>query len=219
MGQNLKTRSLLSASIMTMASIGLMVGGTYALFTDSAKISNHLQAGNLNITLLRTSYTKHTLNDSGYLEDVSDNVETDFSGDNEENVFGLDDDEVIVPSSSFQANMKLINGVKSGNSYTASSVAFNYDVKIVVSDEANEDLVSQLKVVVKKGNEEVANKKLSEFTTDAVFSGKMTKTDTAVEFSVKLTFENLTASENNKAQDKTADFDLVVEATQLTSNQ
>ncbi len=219
MGQNLKTRSLLSASIMTMASIGLMVGGTYALFTDSAKISNHLQAGNLNISLIRTSYTKHTLNDSGYLEDVSSSVETDFSGDNEENVFGLDDDEVIVPASSFLANMKLINGVKNGNSYIASSVAFSYDVKIVVSDEANEDLISQLNVVVKKGNEEVANKKLSEFTTDAVFSGKMTKTDTAVEFSVKLTFENLTANENNKAQDKTADFDLVVEATQLTSNQ
>ena len=219
MGQNLKTRSLLSASIMAMASVGLLVGGTYALFTDSAKISNHLQAGNLNISLIRTSYTKHTLNDSGYLEDVSNSVETDFSGDNKENVFGLDDGEMIVPASSFLANMKLINGVKNGNSYTASSVAFSYDVKIDVSEEANKDLISQLNVVVKKGNEEVANKKLSEFNSDAVFSGKMTKNDTAVEFSVKLTFEDLGANENNKAQDKTAGFDLVVEATQLTSNQ
>ncbi len=215
--QSAKLRTLLSAAMLSMAGAGLLVGGTYALFTDSVSIGNHLEAGNLNISLLRTSYSKTTLDSDGYLSTVTDSTEVDFSEETEENIFALEEDEYVVPGSSFLANLKLVNGKKDGDNYVPSSVAFSYNVKIVVSEDSNPDFISQLTVTVKKGEEEVANKKLSEFGTDAILSGKMTKNDASAEFSVKVAFDDLDPEKNNKAQDKKASFDLKVEAIQLTS--
>ena len=203
--------------MLSMAGAGLLVGGTYALFTDSVSIGNHLEAGNLNISLLRTSYSKTTLDSDGYLSTVTDSTEVDFSEETEENIFALEEDEYVVPGSSFLANLKLVNGKKDGDNYVPSSVAFSYNVKIVVSEDSNSDFISQLTVTVKKGEELVANKKLSEFGTDAILSGKMTKNDASAEFSVKVAFDDLDPEKNNKAQDKKASFDLKVEAIQLTS--
>ena len=215
--QSAKLRTLLSAAMLSMAGAGLLVGGTYALFTDSVSIGNHLEAGNLNISLLRTSYSKTTLDSDGYLSTVTDSTEVDFSEETEENIFALEEDEYVVPGSSFLANLKLVNGKKDGDNYVPSSVAFSYNVKIVVSEDSDSDFISQLTVTVKKGEEEVANKKLSEFGTDAILSGKMTKNDASAEFSVKVAFDDLDSEKNNKAQDKKASFDLKVEAIQLTS--
>ena len=215
--QSAKLRTLLSAAMLSMAGAGLLVGGTYALFTDSVSIGNHLEAGNLNISLLRTSYSKTTLDSDGYLSTITDSTEVDFSEETEENIFALEEDEYVVPGSSFLANLKLVNGKKNGDNYVSSSVAFSYNVKIVVSEDSNSDFISQLTVTVKKGEEEVANKKLSEFGTDAILSGKMTKNDASAEFSVKVAFDDLDPEKNNKAQDKKASFDLKVEAIQLTS--
>ncbi len=215
--QSAKLRTLLSAAMLSMAGAGLLVGGTYALFTDSVSIGNHLEAGNLNISLLRTSYSKTTLDSDGYLSTVTDSTEVDFSEETEENIFALEEDEYVVPGSSFLANLKLVNGKKDGDNYVPSSVAFSYNVKIVVSEDSNSDFISQLTVTVKKGEEQVANKKLSEFGIDAILSGKMTKNDASAEFSVKVAFDDLDPEKNNKAQDKKASFDLKVEAIQLTS--
>lgn len=220
-----RTRTLLSASVLLMLSVATLVGATYALFTDTAKINNHLQAGNLNISLFRNSLTKNTLNSLGYLEESTDTTVVDFTGTTNKNIFGLENDEVIVPTSSFKADLELINGKKnSDNSITKSSVAFSYTVKIVVdSTTSNSDLVSQLNVTViepktdGEGDDEVANGTLNNFTDFTLFTGVMNKEDESKKFSVKLDFNNLDPVENNKAQDKEAIFDLIVEAVQLTS--
>ncbi len=220
-----RTRTLLSASVLLMLSVATLVGATYALFTDTAKINNHLQAGNLNISLLRNSLTKNTLNSLGYLEESTDTTVFDFTGTTNKNIFGLENDEVIVPASSFKADLELINGKKnSDNSITKSSVAFSYTVKIVVdSTTSNSDLVSQLNVTVTEpktdgeGDDEVASGTLNNFTDSTLFTGVMNKEDESKKFSVKLDFKNLDSVENNKAQDKEATFDLIVEAVQLTS--
>lgn len=220
-----RTRTLLSASVLLMLSVATLVGATYALFTDTAKINNHLQAGNLNISLLRNSLTKNTLNSLGYLKESTDTTVVDFTGTTNKNIFGLENDEVIVPASSFKADLELINGKKnSDNSFTKSSVAFSYTVKIVVdSTTSNSDLVSQLNVTVTEpktdgeGDDEVANGTLNNFTDFTLFTGVMNKEDESKKFSVKLDFKNLDPVENNKAQDKEATFDLIVEAVQLTS--
>ena len=208
---------LVSASLMVMLAAGLIVGGTYALFSDSVKVSNHLKAGNLNISLLRTSYSKTTLDDDGYLTTVTDSTVTDFTDATDKNIFDIQDDEVIVPCSSFTANMKLVNGKLNGSEYIASSTAFQYDVKLDIDEESNEELLSQMMVTINKGSELVVNKKLSEFTDDTIFSDTMTKNDAYQEFSVKLDFSDLTSAENNLAQDQKANFDLIIEAIQLTS--
>lgn len=202
---------------MVMLAAGLIVGGTYALFSDSVKVSNHLKAGNLNISLLRTSYSKTTLDDNGYLTTVTDSTVTDFTDATDKNIFDIQDDEVIVPGSSFTANMKLVNGKLNGSEYVASSTAFQYDVKLDIDEESDEELLSQMMVTINKGSELVVNKKLSEFTDDTIFSDTMTKNDAYQEFSVKLDFSDLTSAENNLAQDQKANFDLIIEAIQLTS--
>ncbi len=215
-----KGRTLLSASVLMMLAAGVLVGGTYALFTDTAKITNHLQAGNLNISLLRTKLTKKTLDDLGYLKEETDTTIVDFSGVNETNMFGLSEDEVIVPTSSFTADLKLINGKVSADysTITPSSVAFKYNVKIVVDSSSDADLISQLNVVVKQGDTEVKNQTLDSFDNNVVLEGVMDKEDEFTTFSVQLNFVNLEPSENNKAQDKEATFDLVIEAVQLVDN-
>lgn len=215
-----RSRTLLSASVLMMVGVGTLVGGTYALFTDTAKVTNHLKAGNLNISLVRTKLVKNTLNDQGVLAQTTNTDEVDFSGESQENIFGLGSDELIVPTSSFTADLKLINGKKDGNSYVPSSVAFSYSVKIVVSDDSNEDLINQLNVTVKKDASDTGTTKtLKEFDDLVILDGKMIKTETSKEFSVAITFKDTAPDndENNKAQDKKASFDLVVEATQLTS--
>ena len=212
-----KYNVLVSASLMVMLAAGLIVGGTYALFSDSVKVSNHLKAGNLNISLLRTSYSKTTLDDNGYLTTVTDSTVTDFTDATDKNIFDIQDDEVIVPGSSFTANMKLVNGKLNGSEYVASSTAFQYDVKLDIDEESDEELLSQMMVTINKGSELVVNKKLSEFTDDTIFSDTMTKNDAYQEFSVKLDFSDLTSAENNLAQDQKANFDLIIEAIQLTS--
>ncbi len=213
-----KVRALLSASIMTMIGAGLLVGGTYALFSDTAKVTNHLQAGNLKISLLRTKLTKTNLDDDGFLKTSTDSTEKDFTGETTDNIFGLGENEVIVPQSTFIAEMCIKNGVKNGSTYTPSSVAFDYSVKIVLSEDADEDLSKQLTVKVTHGATVVVeDKKLSEVGSDALFSAVMTKTTAEDKFTVQLTFDDLVDTENNKAQNQKASFDLIVEAVQKVS--
>ncbi len=56
-----KTRVVLIAVIVAVLGLTLAVAGTYALFSDSATVNNHLSAGSLKIGLTRTKYDKHVL--------------------------------------------------------------------------------------------------------------------------------------------------------------
>ncbi len=211
-----RDRALISASVLIMLLTGVLTGATYALFTSTAKVSNHLQAGNLNISLLRTGLTKKTLNASGMLEEKSDSTVTDFSGTESANIFGLEDRELIVPMSSFSANLRIMNGKKSGDSYIPSSVAFDYSVSIVIDEASSSDLTSQLTVTVKQGDT-TSSKHLSEYSSDSILTGSMKKTDEYSDFTITLSFDDLDASINNKAQDASASFDLCVTAVQKVS--
>ncbi len=220
-----KTRALLSASVLLMLSAGLLVGGTYALFSDEVKVTNHLVAGNLNISLLRTHLDKHTLdNTTGYSTDISDDTVVDFTDATDKNIFGLESDELVVPTSYFEATLKIVNGIKNADTstYVPSSVAFDYGVKVNVNDTSDDDLIDQLYVTVSKFDGEsfvnvVDDKKLKDFETSAIFAGVMDKTDTEQAFKVKLEFKDLDNPTNNLAQGEIADFDLVVEAIQKTT--
>lgn len=213
-----KMKTLLSAAVLSMLGVSLLVGGTYALFSSKVSVTNHLKAGNLNISLVRTSYSKWVLDDDGYLEEKTDSTETDFTTANDQNIFGLETDELIVPTSKFSADLKLINGKKVDGSYVKSSVAFTYTVSLLTYSTSNSDLLDQLQVTITKDTTTVT-KKLSECENLEVFSGVMTTSDEDAAFTVALEFLNLDNSENNKAQEKEASFDLVVEAIQKTSRE
>lgn len=209
-----KVRTLLMACVMIMLCTAMIVGGTYALWTKDTQISNHLSAGKLDVKLERISLTKTYLDDTtGYLVTTEPDVTVvDFSGSTTENVFGLGDNELIVPCSSYSARLKLSNN---------GDVAFTYDVIIQLTSVSNA-LAEQLKVYVSEGDGELVDKGfLSEYATEdgtAVISTQtMAKNTAAKEFTVKLEFVN-NDSINNAAQTQEAQFDLLVKAVQKTSD-
>ena len=60
--------------------IVLMIGGGYALWSDSASVENHLTAGTLKVKLERISLTKTCLDDTtGYLAVSEDTTTVDLT--------------------------------------------------------------------------------------------------------------------------------------------
>lgn len=201
-----KGSSFLVACAIMLLCIVLMIGGGYALWSDSASVENHLTAGTLKVKLERISLTKTCLDDTtGYLAVSKDTTTVDLTSSTTQtvNVFGIGENEKIVPCASYDAKLRLTNN---------GDVAFSYEVIIKLTSVSNE-LAGQLKVYV----DNVDMGYLSAYA-DAgqaiVATSTMAKNDTAKEFSVKIVFADL--DENNAAQNQQATFDLLVNAVQLT---
>ena len=207
MGKN-KVRSIIVTCMMILFCTALVVGSTVALWSDSVRVENHLTAGTLNVKLERIGLTKTSLDDeTGYLTVVEDAqtvdlTETDTSN---ANVFGIGENEKVVPGAYYDAKLRLTND---------GDVSFSYDVIIKLTSASNA-LAEQLKVFV----DGVDKGYLSEFAGDdgvAVISTQtMTKNDGAKVFSVKIVFDDL--DENNAAQNERASLDLLINAVQLTA--
>jgi len=210
---------LISCSIILLC-LAIVVGVSYALFTDSVSVQNHLQAGTLDIDLYRTNLKYNVLDNDGYFKEVTNNTLIEFTDSTEENIFGINTQTAkIAPGSYFEAELKLENN---GN------VAFTYGVQLKrLTDAAGDyDLEDQLTVIIsqdRNGNgtieaEEKVYAPLSSFTGDIPYAfGEMAATDEAQSFTVRVQFENLANDVNNKAQTETAAFDLIVTATQKTN--
>ena len=65
---NRKRTLMISASVILLC-MAVIMGMTWALFTDTQKIDNHLQAGDLDVTLKRIGLKKTTLTSTGYLDE------------------------------------------------------------------------------------------------------------------------------------------------------
>lgn len=206
-----KLRALLVAGLMIMLCTALLVTGTFALFSSEAKVENHLQAGTLTIKLERTHLVKNRLDDvTGYMKTEENNITVDFTAATTENIFGIGENELVAPTSSYEATMKLSN---------TGSVAFDYVVNIKLTSVSNA-LAEQMKVYVDGVD---TGKHLSDFVADgsgnlaAIASGKMAKNDAAKTFTIKIEFENLANDVNNNAKDKVVEFDMIVTAVQRTA--
>lgn len=215
MGNTSRTRTLLVSCVVILLNVAIIVGVTWALFTDTQKVSNHLQAGDLSITLKRTELTKTTLNTNGYLvEQPTDTTVVNFSNPTDANVFGLGENEKIVPGSKFVAKMDIANN---------SDVAFGYWIEIVCTDkESGANLAKQLKVTVNTGSD------ASAFVNDGLtvkgengYVGELGIGATAA-FTVTVEFLDSFVAENNienndLAKGENLSFDLVVHAVQATN--
>ncbi len=202
----MKRRTLL-LSITTLALVlALIAGATFALFTDSVKFENHLRAGTLDVTLTRTNLVTETLDSQGLLTKTVDSADVDFSDSTDKNIFNLTPTTLIVPGSTFNAELELANN---------STVAFNYYIEIVYKG-GSEDLANQLKVTVNTGTETSAYVKNGvTLGSDNAPLGTLVKGAKKV-FTVNVVFENLT--NNNDAQGKNVQFDLIVHAIQATTS-
>ena len=203
-----KVRTLLVACVMIMLCAAMIVGGTYALWSDNVTVENHLTSGTLQVKLERISLTKTYLDDeTGYLVTAGpDTTIVDFTDTNtaDDNVFGIED-EKVVPCSEYEAKLRLTNN---------GDVAFTYDV-IIKLNSASNALAEQLKVYI-DGEDKGT---LDQYAVDgkAVISTQtMAKNDAAKEFTVKIQFINAN-NINNDAQNKEVKFDLLVNAVQKTT--
>ena len=210
---NRKRALLVSASVILLC-MTIIVGMTWALFTDTQKVSNHLQAGDLSITLKRTELTKTTLNAQGKLvTSAADTTTKNFSNPTDENVFGIVEGEKIVPGTKYVAKMQVENH---------SDVAFGYWIEIVCTDKTNgADLAKQLKVTVNTGSD--ASASVNDGLTvggSSNYVGELIIGATA-EFTVTVEFLDSFVAANNidhndLAQGENLSFDLVVHAVQAT---
>lgn len=229
-GANPKRVLLVSVSVILLC-MSVISGMTWALFTDTQKVSNHLQAGDLAITLKRTELTKTTLNAAGYLVETQVQKATDeavpFSNPTQDNVFGIVENEKVVPGTKYVAKMLIEN---------QSDVAFGYWVGInCQDDDVAKTLAKQLKITVytDKNNDGTIDM-TSEGAESTVSAGLAVGNDknfigtleikqaesfvVAVEFVDKgYEYQNgVLSSTNDGAQTESVDFDLIVYALQKT---
>ena len=209
---NTAAKGLLYVCLALLLVTCLAIGVSYALFTDSVEVKNHLEAGTLDVTLKRTSLTYNYLNEEGYLVNATAG-ELDLTKATAQNVFGLDTtDAKIVPGSFFDAKLAIGNN---GN------VAFDYSVEIKLSTEDEElanELAKQLQVTITDANGNVvAQYMLSDLHGEAnceVKAGHMKANEREHTFGVKVEFIN--HKDNNDAKSQIAEFDLYVKAVQAT---
>ena len=184
--------------------------GTYALFTDSAKVTNHLKAGNLDIKLERVNLEYQVLNEEGYLEKYLNQDRVNFTGLVGKNIFGLDSKNIlVVPGSYFEAKLEIKNN---GN------VAFEYRCEIILNQAVNE-LSKQVVVTITDSNNAVSIMNLSDISNGYTFKlGEMNNNVLTDSFTIRLEFlddaKNNVEVDNNLAKNQELSFDLVVEAVQ-----
>ncbi len=187
-----------------------VVGGTYALFTDTVTVNNHLEAGNLKVGLFRTSYQERVLDNSGLMsESAEDTTRVDLAADASK-LFNVNN---AVPTSRYQATVEVSN---------LGSTAFDYGMRILWKP--NEDTTDNDEVFAAQIKITVTSKKLDapvEFMLNAcsehdISLGYLLKNAPAETFTVKAEFVNDDAN-NNAAMLATLDFDVQVYATQKTS--
>ena len=176
-----KIGTLLMSCTMMLLCVATIVGGTFALWSDSAKVENHLTAGTLKVKFERISLIKTYLDtETGYLVTTNpDTTVVDFTNTNtaQTNAFGIANNEKIVPGSSYQAKFKLTNN---------GDVAFNYDVIIKLTS-GDVDLAKQIKIYL----DDIDMGTLDTFAVDGkaiILAQTMAKNDLAKEFTIKVEF-------------------------------
>ena len=216
-----KVRTLLTACMIVMLCTTMIIAGTYALWTDNVTVSNHLSAGTLKVKLVRTDLRQWKLDDRGIVSeaDIAEaDKKADFTKDTTKNVFGLEETELVAPTSKYSATMLIANN--GGN------VAFDYNVYLKLDSAANvtdEELAGQIKITVTKKDGTKVNKLLSECGDNhLIASGRVLVNAANAEdtFTVTIEFINYATptdgKNNDDAQGKKAKFDLFVEAVQAT---
>lgn len=219
-----RLRTLLVTSVVIMLCAAMIVGGTYALFSDSVEVTNHLVAGTLKVKLERIDLEQWRLDEDGIVKkaELSEAEKTgDFTRGTTANVFGMNETEAIAPSSKYSAKMRIAND--------GGSVAFDYKVYVTVDSsqsETDEELAKQIKVTVTdKNGVKRSEKTLWECADFEVANGRVLIGEAESEqdeFTVTVEFVNILSPEdgnnNDLAQGKKAKFDLLVVATQASEN-
>jgi predicted ribosomally synthesized peptide with SipW-like signal peptide len=205
----------------------IIVGMTWALFTDTVTVENHLRAGDLNITLERTKLETYSIDaTTGYLVSTTNDDVVNFSNPTGKNVFDLTTSSKIVPCSSYTATMRISNNTATVTENKQNSdVAYDYWIEIKLKvDGLTAEQIEALKLD-EQLNITVSSEELTE-PMSALLSegltigssidplGTLTLGDSD-NFTVKMEFVD--SANNNDAKTQMLTFDLIVHAVQRTS--
>ena len=202
-------RVLLCCATIMMC-ITLMVLTIYSSYTDETELVSHLNAKNLEITLVRTNLSSLVYGNDGVMRENVNSTKVDFTKANNKNIFDLTKSTQIVPGTKYKATMCLEN---------KGSVVIGYYVEILLDENKSDDvLCKQIQVTITADNGKKVSKKLSDLKlgseNDLISSVDIGGSST---FDVEISFiddDNV----NNNAMEKKVDFDMVVYAIQIPSN-
>lgn len=216
---------IVSCSIILLCMLSI-VGMTFALFTSSVRVKNHLVAGSLDVELIRTKLEYKILGNDGKLHVLTNNETVNFSEYDptrpEVGIFGIASDTPemkLVPGSYFEATLTLTSD---------SSCAYDYGFSFVFyADKSGEDLAEQMFVTITPAggteSEPICLAKLTEGEPGSTIEGgHMTPGSTEQTFKIKVFFEDFgknptTGPDNNDAMNQEVYFDVIVEAVQATN--
>ncbi|MBO5224057.1 MAG: hypothetical protein J6C23_06075 [Clostridia bacterium] len=141
-----RIRVLMTAMATILICVALIAVGSYALFSDTTKVTNHLQAGDLNIRLWRIDLAGQGLGTDGFMGDIGNDDDLEFTDATTNNVFDLDDTKYVVPTSKYEAEMMIART-------SSTNVAIGYWLDFVIpnvdaTDPANGSLLSQLLITI-----------------------------------------------------------------------
>ena len=202
----MKRRTLLLSFTMLALAIATFASATFALFTDSVTLNTHLKAGNLAVTITRTNLETKVLDSNGLLETKRYEQDVDFTKDNNLNFFEVSDSTLIVPGSKFTAELLIAN---------KANVAFDYYVEVVFKG-GDLELAKQLQVTVDNGT--TTSAKIEDGVTLGDENAPLGQLIKGASKTFYITVEFLDLTNNNVAQGKNVQCDLIVHAVQSTTS-
>jgi hypothetical protein len=204
-----RSRALIVSIVTLCLCLILSISATYALFTNQVNTNIHLDSGNLTIGLYRTSYQTKTLGTDGTLSVTEDKKSVDLTEDGSK-VFDISN---AVPGCWYKAELTVEN---------LGNVAFDYGVRLIWSKDqatqSQQDFADQLTVTIIGDESHKATFKLSAATDVSLGYMLVDNTKTTSTFTVQIEFDDINATENNKAQSVNLSVDLQVYATQKLEN-
>lgn len=194
-----KLKKVLLSLIIITLSVTCVITVTSALFTGKKEVETHVTTGNLSFELTRTKLVGKELdNNTGLLKDFESTEVKDLS-ETGVDAFGVN---TLVPGSTYTATFNLKN---------VGTTAFTSKISFTNLEGSNEYLLKQIKVTTVFNN--VTNYyTLDQYSSVSLDLGVLNKGND-LDFQIGL---ELLSTTNNDAQSSSANFDLRLEATQVT---
>ena len=206
---------LLSGAIILLC-FAIVIGMTFALFSDTDSVYDHLQAGTLSVTLKRTRLDKTFYVGGRDLKHEVNETVIDFTDKTtlDRNIFDILANEKIVPGCKYVATMQVENH---------SDAPFGYWIAVKCSDETKDSsLAKQLWVTVESGDTKVEDFVGNSLTVGDEGRGCIGYVAIGEASSFTVTVEFLDSADsdtevdfNDLAQSESILFDLVVYAVQV----
>lgn len=208
---NCKSIKLVLSSMVILMCLILITLSTFALYTETILINQHLQSGTLDIELKRTNLKYNYLSENGYFVEKENFEIIDFSNTytTRNNIFDITEKTLIIPGSYFNASMKL---------YNKGNVPFIYWIEVVLKDYKDNILASQLEVIVTIYDNLDKKEYISNLDEGLILGnevnplGEMMVNSSPLKFDIKITF--IDSISNNNAKNENVNFDIIVHAVQ-----